>query len=145
MSSDLASLSDCIDSRVFLPGLPCLQLQTKEPLIAAPETHPSPRARVTHVLACLVPLYLVRGTCRPTIQPRSPLAEVQPTCHVEAMHPDEILDRSAQFEKIDTIARGTFGLNEAAPSQGSLSLNILTNHSLVQVKESLPTDPSPAD
>src|SRR5678816_1559543 len=25
--------------------------------------------------------------------------------HVEAMHPDEILTRSAQFEKIDTIAR----------------------------------------
>jgi hypothetical protein len=61
------------------------------------------------------------------------------------MHPDEILDRSAQFEKIDTIARRTFGLNETPPGQGSLSLNILTNHSLVQVKESLPTDPSPAE
>jgi hypothetical protein len=54
--------------------------------------------------------------------------------HVEAMCPDEILTRSAQFEKIDTISRRNFGLNEALPSQGSLSLNILTNHSLVQVK-----------
>ena len=36
------------------------------------------------------------------------------------MCPDEILDRSAQFEKIDTIARRTFGLNEAPPSQGAL-------------------------
>jgi uncharacterized protein YjcR len=63
--------------------------------------------------------------------------------HVEAMHPDEILSRSAQFEKIDTIARRTFGLNDAPCSQGSLSLNILTNHSLVQVKATLPAAPSP--
>src|SRR6476660_2631909 len=40
--------------------------------------------------------------------------------HVEAMDPDEILTRSAQFEKIDTIARRTFGLNETPPGQGSL-------------------------
>jgi uncharacterized protein YjcR len=53
--------------------------------------------------------------------------------HVEAMDPDEILTRSSQFEKIDRIARRTFGLNEAPPSEGCLSLNILTNHSLVQV------------
>jgi hypothetical protein len=53
--------------------------------------------------------------------------------HVEAMHPDEILTRSAQFEKIDTIARRTFGLSNAPSGQGYLSLNILTNHSLVQV------------
>src|SRR4026208_913670 len=33
--------------------------------------------------------------------------------HVESMDPDEILNRSAQFEKINTIARRTFGLNEA--------------------------------
>jgi hypothetical protein len=65
--------------------------------------------------------------------------------HVEAMHPDEILTRSAQFEKIDTIARRTFGLNEAPPSQGSLSLNVLTNHAIVQVKASLPSIPSPAE
>jgi len=52
--------------------------------------------------------------------------------HIEAMCPDEILTRSARFEKIDTIARPTFGLNETPPGQGSLSLNILTSHSLVQ-------------
>jgi uncharacterized protein YjcR len=63
--------------------------------------------------------------------------------HVESMDPDEILTRSAQFEKIDTIARRTFGLNEAPPSQGSLSLNVLTNHSVVQVKATLPAAPSP--
>jgi hypothetical protein len=53
--------------------------------------------------------------------------------HVEAMDPDEILSRSAQFEKIDTIARRTFGLNQTPPSQGCLNLNILTNHSAVEV------------
>src|SRR5437762_10306028 len=62
--------------------------------------------------------------------------------HVESMDPDEILTRSAQFEKIDTIARRTFGLNEAPSSQGSLSLNILTNHAVV-VEASLPAAPSP--
>ena len=65
--------------------------------------------------------------------------------HIEAMCPDEILTRSSQFEKIDTIARRTFGLNDAHPGQGCLSLNILTHHSLVQVKASLPTIPSPAE
>jgi hypothetical protein len=39
--------------------------------------------------------------------------------HVESMDPDEILTRSAQFEKIDTIARRTFGLNDAPSCQGS--------------------------
>ena len=53
--------------------------------------------------------------------------------HVESMDPDEILNRSAQFEKIDTIARRTFGLNEAPSSQGSLTLSVLTNHAVVQV------------
>ena len=54
--------------------------------------------------------------------------------HVESMDPDEILTRSAQFEKIDTIARRTFGLSEALPSQGSLTLSVLTNHAVVQVR-----------
>jgi hypothetical protein len=54
--------------------------------------------------------------------------------HLETMGANEILHRASQVERFDTIARRTFGLNEAPPSQGSLSLNILTNHSLVQVK-----------
>jgi len=53
--------------------------------------------------------------------------------HVESMDPDEILSRSGQFEKIDTIARRTFRLDDAPPSQGGLNLNILTNHSAVQI------------
>jgi hypothetical protein len=58
--------------------------------------------------------------------------------HVESMDPDEILSRSAQFEKIDTIARRTFGLNETPSGQGSLTLSVLTNHAIVQVKAELP-------
>ena len=78
---------------------------------------------------------------------RDRIAEVSErvVSHIEAMCPDEILTRSSQFEKIDTIARRTFGLNDAHPGQGCLSLNILTHHSLVQVKASLPTIPSPAE
>jgi hypothetical protein len=65
--------------------------------------------------------------------------------HVEAMDADEILTRSSQLEKMDTIARRTFGLNEAASGEGSLTLSVLTNHAVVQVKASLPTTPSPAE
>ena len=65
--------------------------------------------------------------------------------HLETMEPDEILRRAPQLERFDTVARRTFGLNDVTSSQGCLSLNILTNHSLVQVKASLPTDPSPAE
>src|SRR6476660_9409963 len=53
--------------------------------------------------------------------------------HVVFMDPDEILTRSAQFEKIDTIARRTFRLDDAPPSQRCLNLNILTNHSAVEI------------
>ena len=63
--------------------------------------------------------------------------------HIEAMCPDEILTRSAQFEKIDTIARRTFGLNEAPSGEGSLTLSVLTNHAIVQVKATLPAVLSP--
>ena len=63
--------------------------------------------------------------------------------HIEAMCPDEILTRSSQFEKIDTIAGRTFGLNEAAVGQGSLTLSVLTNHAVVQVKATVPTVPLP--
>ena len=65
--------------------------------------------------------------------------------HAEAMEPDEILTRSAQLEKIDTIARRTYGLNESAPGAGALNLNILTNHSVVRVAPSVSAAPSPGD
>jgi uncharacterized protein YjcR len=65
--------------------------------------------------------------------------------HLETMPPDYILDRTSQLERFDTVARRTFGLNEAASAQGSLTLSVLTNHAIVQVKASLPTVPSPGE
>jgi hypothetical protein len=61
------------------------------------------------------------------------------------MDPEEILSRSAQLEKIDTIARRTFGLNEAPPNQGCLQLNILANHTAVQIAAPFPTTSSPGE
>ena len=58
----------------------------------------------------------------------------------EALNGNEMLMRSAQLEKIDTIARRTFGLNDAASSTAALSLNVLTNHSIVQVAVALPAN-----
>jgi len=58
--------------------------------------------------------------------------------HIESMCPDEILTRSVQFEKIDTIERRTFGLNEARPAQEALTLSVLTNHAIVQVSATVP-------
>jgi hypothetical protein len=60
--------------------------------------------------------------------------------HVERLPADEILTRSAQLEKIDTVARRTFGLNDVTPSSGALNLNVLTNHSAIQI---LPAAASP--
>jgi hypothetical protein len=51
--------------------------------------------------------------------------------------------RSAQLEKMDTIARRTFGLNNAASSSGILNLNVLANHSIVQVAASVPATWTP--
>ena len=65
--------------------------------------------------------------------------------HLEAMGPDDILTRASQVERFDTVARRTFGLNESPSGQGSLTLSVLTNHAVVQVKATLPVVPSPAE
>src|SRR5438132_10686945 len=65
--------------------------------------------------------------------------------HLEAMRPDDILNRASQLERFDTVARRTFGLNESPSGQGSLTLSVLTNHAVVQVKASLSTVPSPGE
>ena len=57
--------------------------------------------------------------------------------HVDSLEPGTILDQ------IDTIARRTFGLNDAASGQGALTLSVLTNHAVVQVKAQVPAAPSP--
>jgi len=45
--------------------------------------------------------------------------------HVEAMEPGAILDRVDDVEKLDKVARRTFGLNDDSPYQG-FSLNVLS-------------------
>ena len=59
---------------------------------------------------------------------------------IETMCPDKILDCSAQFEKIDTIARRTFGLNDVPSNQESLTLSVLTNHAIVRVVTPMPNE-----
>ena len=54
--------------------------------------------------------------------------------HVEGMDADEILTRSGQLEKVDTVARRTFRLDNAEKSTGALNLKVLSGgRALVQI------------
>ena len=56
--------------------------------------------------------------------------------HVESMEADEILLRSAQVEKIDTVARRTFGLDNPVSGSGALNLNVLCGgRAIVQLNQ----------
>jgi hypothetical protein len=56
--------------------------------------------------------------------------------HLESMEVDEILSRSSQVEKIDTVARRTFGLDNTASGTGTLNLNVLTGgRAIVQINQ----------
>jgi len=56
--------------------------------------------------------------------------------HSESMEADEILSRSSQVEKIDTVARRTFGLDSPAAGSGALNLNVLTGgRAIVQINQ----------
>jgi hypothetical protein len=58
--------------------------------------------------------------------------------HVEAMGADEILSRSSQVERIDTVARRTFGLDNAEKGTGALNLNVLSGgRAIVRVQPSI--------
>jgi hypothetical protein len=46
--------------------------------------------------------------------------------HLDSLKADEILLRSAQVERIDTVARRTFGLDSPVAGSGALNLNVLT-------------------
>ena len=59
--------------------------------------------------------------------------------HVESMEADEILSRSSQLEKIDSVARRTFGLDNAEKGTGALNLNVLSGgRAIVQITPELP-------
>ena len=54
--------------------------------------------------------------------------------HLESMEADEILSRSSQVERIDTVARRTFGLDNAEKGTGALNLNVLCGgRAIVQI------------
>jgi len=56
--------------------------------------------------------------------------------HLESMAADEILLRSSQVEKIDTVARRTFGLDNPISGGGAVNLNVLTGgRAIVQVNQ----------
>ena len=56
--------------------------------------------------------------------------------HLASMDADSILSRGAQVEKIDTVARRTFGLDSPVSGSGALNLNVLTGgRALVQIKQ----------
>jgi hypothetical protein len=56
--------------------------------------------------------------------------------HLTSMDADSILLRSAQVEKIDTVARRTFGLDSPAAGSGALNLNVLCGgRAIVQVNQ----------
>ena len=46
--------------------------------------------------------------------------------HLECLDAGEILLRSAQVEKIDTVARRTFGLDSPTAGSGSVNLHVLS-------------------
>jgi hypothetical protein len=56
--------------------------------------------------------------------------------HLESMDADDILVRSSQVERIDTVARRTFGLDSPATGSGAVNLNVLAGgRAIVQVNQ----------
>jgi hypothetical protein len=54
--------------------------------------------------------------------------------HLKFMDADEILSRSSQAEKIDNVARRTFGLDNPASGSGAVNLSVLSGgRTVVQI------------
>ena len=53
--------------------------------------------------------------------------------HVETMPPREVLDSIDEVEKLDRMARRTYGLGDSAGAGGALAINILTQDAVVQI------------
>ncbi len=55
---------------------------------------------------------------------------------ITSMDADSILSHSSQVEKIDSVARRTFGLDSPASGSGTLNLNVLTGgRAIVQIDQ----------
>ena len=56
--------------------------------------------------------------------------------HLESLDADQILLRSAQVEKIDIVARRTFGLHNPVAGSGAVNLHVLSGgRAVVQVNQ----------
>jgi len=56
--------------------------------------------------------------------------------HLESLEADEILLHSSQVEKIDSVARRTFGLDTPAAGSGAVNLNVLSGgRTAVQINQ----------
>jgi hypothetical protein len=55
--------------------------------------------------------------------------------HVETMEPGAVLESIDEVEKFDRMARRTYGLDNAPPGTGAITLSILSNQAAVQIVE----------
>ena len=62
--------------------------------------------------------------------------------HLESLEANKILSRSSQVEKIDSVARRTFGLDNPVPGSGAVNLNVLCGgRAIVAVANQFPGGP----
>ena len=53
---------------------------------------------------------------------------------LETMDSDDILNRASQLERFDSVARRTFGLDNAEKGSGALNVNVLSGgRAIVQI------------
>jgi uncharacterized protein YjcR len=56
--------------------------------------------------------------------------------HLETMDSDDILNRASQLERFDSVARRTFGLDNAEKGTGALNLRVLSGgRAIVQIAQ----------
>ena len=53
--------------------------------------------------------------------------------HLETLPPSEILESARNLEQFDRVARRNFGLENQPAGNGPLNLNVLANHSAIQI------------
>jgi hypothetical protein len=77
-------------------------------------------------------------TCKRGERYRERMADVSEKVagHLDSLKADEILSRSSQVEKIDSVARRTFGLDSPAAGGGAVNLHVLSGgRTVVQVNQ----------
>ena len=66
--------------------------------------------------------------------------------HLEAMPPEEILDRADQVERYDRVARRNYGLDNVHGGTGTLNVAVLAGgRAVVQVQSGTSAIPEPTE